>query len=531
MEHGRGLAAQWEHEHFTLQSVDAYEDMVRERERCVWSPKVSVANHTLKHMRAKYPFEKSEAALRQHGRRFIAGCGMDWSAMVQVCVLPETDGGGPAGQLVRHQWFFTRVGPLPVGPGAFKCIALIPAMPASPQSTFLIESSDTYFADARDGRGYREVGYPPLHPHHANSFMVGYNDELTQMGQDSVFKHFYPWPAYSTAQWTQFGAQASMNSPGFNADFVGCRPNTKLGACFHLQTPPGTGFPVYRNTDMWSSSLLNRVGNWMERDPNKEPMMVMWHFGRKFASSTAGGGGTGVKPAAFLTPLWSLDFAVVGNGNTYEIGGFAKLEGIVFHTYTMPVAGTVRGSWFHTHAQAKSEMWVLGASYEAMLPPAIVDACEKRGICKPTGPSAQGTTGRVAFPLLDEFGFDIARLQAYVRTRAAPERALRCEYRSAAVPDASGTMWGRQSLRRRSSRETCDDWVFEAGQHITLLAFDFARDSGVVQQHQRWFATLELVIPKPASFRPPVISGAPVPMLAALANNSNNSNDWMEYMG
>ena len=366
--------SEWEQGHPALQSIDSYDDMLRERQKCTWSRSTPIATHTLTYMRAIYPFEKSEAALIEHSRRFVAGCGIEWNAKAQTCVLPET----AAGRDERHQWFFTRVGPLVMGPGAWKCIALIPAMPKAPQTTYLIESSDTYLADAHDGNGFREVGYPPLHPHHANSFMVGYNENLTQMSHSSVFDNFYPWPAYTTMQWTKYGAQASMNSPGFNADFVGCRPSTPLGACFHIKTPRGTGFPVYRNTDMWSSSLVNRVGKWVEPMPRTQPMQVVWYFGRKFASphregAKAAGGGGGARPSVMRTPLWSLDFAVVGNGNTYEYGRVPKVEGLVFHTYTMPVGGKVRGSWFHTHAQAKSEMWILAAHYVVLLPKRLID--------------------------------------------------------------------------------------------------------------------------------------------------------------
>ena len=41
-----------------------------------------------------------------------------------------------------------------------------------------------------------------------------------------------------------------------------------------------------------------------------------------------------------------------------------------------------------------------------------------------------------------------------------------------------GHMWGRQSLRKKASREACDDWSFDAGQKITLLAFNLKTADG-----------------------------------------------------
>ena len=189
---------QWEREHFTLQNIDAWPAYKAERDRCTdWSTPVSMANHTIEHMRARYPFKMSEAALEKYSQRFFAGCGIDWSPKVQTCRLPPTDDGS-----MQRQWFVTRVGPLPMGPEAYKCIALIPAMPTDIDggTTFLVSSSDSYLADMRDGQGPREVGYPPLHPHHANSFVVGYHPKLTAKplpaSAGGIFADWYPWAAY-----------------------------------------------------------------------------------------------------------------------------------------------------------------------------------------------------------------------------------------------------------------------------------------------------------------------------------------------
>ena len=526
----------WEYEHFTLQAVDSYPEYENVRKRCTdWSTPTSLLNHTLRNLRARYPFELNEASLASHSRRFFAGCNPHWNLQVQTCTL-RTEDTSPD---VQRTWTFTRVGPVILGPGAYLCIALIPEMPAGSATTFVVSATDSYTVDARDGRGYSStISYPPVHPHHSNSFNVGYHPSLTQLGgpgSGSPFELFYPWAAYSTHQLDQFGAQASMNSPGFNADFVGCRPGASLAACSYLQVPDGHGYPVYKGTDLWSTSLVNRVGTWNE-PAGSPPMQVIFEYGRQFITAAPS---SKVRPASILTPVWTLDFAVVGNGNTYEIGRIGNLESVMFHTYTMPVGGRFLGSWFHTHAQASTQMWVLAGDYSQLLPKSIVASCHARNICRATGPRAYGTTGPVSLPIFDT-GYSIKSLQAHVRDAAAPTNGLRCEYRSMAKP-VDGGMWGRQSVRSISSRRTCDGWAFAAGQSITLLAFNHMH-LGVTQQHIRWFPVAELSIPIPAAalagFRGERRAGGGNGSVveAGIAATSgrpeeDSIDDWMEFMG
>jgi hypothetical protein len=496
-----------------------------------------MANHTIQHMRARYPFEMSEGALEKYSQRFFAGCGIDWTPKVQTCRLPPTnDGSG-----MQRQWFVTRVGPLPMGPDAYKCIALIPAMPTDIDggTTFVVSSSDSYLADMRDGQGPREVGYPPLHPHHANSFVVGYHPKLTAKplpaSAGGIFADWYPWAAYTTHQLMTTGAQASMNSPGFNADFVGCRPGAELGACFFLKLPAGTGFPVYKATDLWSSSLVNRAGSWREPPGGPGPMLVTWEFGRQFATASTAPRAR-ARPASLLTPVWTLDFAAVGNGNTYEIGRYKHLEGVVFHSYTFPVSGRVHGSWYHTHAQAKSEMWVLSGKMEELLPMKLLSLCQERGICRPTGGGSHGTV-TTAVPLND-LGYDTQSLQQHILQRVAETGlVLRCQYRSMADL-VDGQLWGRASLRNVASRATCDNWAFKAGDSITLVAFSPSGLPAPTPQHHRWWPVVELHIPKPAAmagFKVTELLGGSVNLsrsdLQDGRGSGDHSNDWMEYMG
>ena len=159
-----------------------------------------------------------------------------------------------------------------------------------------------------------------------------------------------------------------------------------------------------------------------------------------------------------------------------------------------------------------------------------MDICHQRGICKATSDKTHGTTGPVALPLLGSGYEDIKELQAYVRAQADKYNALKCEYKST-NQEADGQMWGRQSVRAKASRFTCDDWAFGAGQPITLLGFQHKQE-GVMQQHQRWFATMELAIPKPAAFKP--VEGESADTAAAQSAplaTPDHTNDWMEYMG
>ena len=94
---------------------------------------------------------------------------------------------------------------------------------------------------------------------------------------------------------------------------------------------------------------------------------------------------------------------------------------------------------------------------------------------------------------------------------------------------------GMQSVRTIGSRNTCDGWAFNADSPITLIAFNYAQ-SGIMQQHNRWFTVMELSIPKPpgalAGFRTekvtPVEANQPAP---DTRSEEAKYNDWMEFMG
>ena len=111
---------------------------------------------------------------------------------------------------------------------------------------------------------------------------------------------------------------------------------------------------------------------------------------------------------------------------------------------------------------------------------------------------------------------------------------MKCEYKSVADRE-DNSLWGRQSVRAIGSRNTCDGWAFNADSPITLIAFNYAQ-SGIMQQHNRWFTVMELSIPKPpgalAGFRTekvtPVEANQPAP---DTRSEEAKYNDWMEFMG
>ena len=225
---------------------------------------------------------------------------------------------------------------------------------------------------------------------------------------------------------------------------------------------------------------------------------------------------------------------MTGDGNTYPLR--AKRNGqMMYHTFHMPVGGRVVGSWFHTHAQAPSDLWVMDRPHSELMPPKIHTACYERQLCRPSRGRSSGTTvlGQTGALTLDELGWSVESLQEYLL--AHHKDSLRCAYKSMAQV-VDGVPWGRQSLRSEASRSTCDGWTFKPGQPVTLIAFNHRFEhTEVVQQHQRWWPVCELFIPRPAAFagfRTDTRSGeynATVP--AEAIARSDLFNDWMEYMG
>ena len=112
-------------------------------------------------------------------------------------------------------------------------------IPAKPMGTsFVVESLDAYVV-TRAGKNFDPkfpIGYPPVHPHHSNSWHVGYHLNSTRHG-NGIFRDFFPMPFYSVDTLSRGGSmQSSSNSPGFNADFLDCHPDFEGNPMF-IRTP------------------------------------------------------------------------------------------------------------------------------------------------------------------------------------------------------------------------------------------------------------------------------------------------------
>ena len=205
-----------------LQAPDAYDAYSKERAQCNWTVPVPQSVHTATFMRANYGLgdkQQASALLAPLVMKPLMRGGVPTS----ICVLEPRIEDGQLTQL-----FITRTGPINVGyrkptsPFNAKLIlsdsnvadgwvgnTLIPAMPTN-DTVYLKESFDGYFDAAGD------VAYPPLHPHHANSAIVGFPKGATQRGT-GVFQNWSPWAAITTEDAVKGqipDSQSSMNVPG-----------------------------------------------------------------------------------------------------------------------------------------------------------------------------------------------------------------------------------------------------------------------------------------------------------------------------
>ena len=204
-----------------FQAPHAYDAYREDRAQCNWTAPVPQALHTASFIRATYPLRANQHA--GHLAPLLLKPLMGGRVPTRVCVRPPQLEGGQLTQL-----FITQIGPFNLGyrqktspfnvplilSGAnladgWVSNTLIPAMPRR-GTVYLCESFDGYFDDAGD------IAYPPLHPHHANSAMVGFPKEATQRG-NGVFRNWSPWAALTVEDAVKqqlAPAQASMNVPG-----------------------------------------------------------------------------------------------------------------------------------------------------------------------------------------------------------------------------------------------------------------------------------------------------------------------------
>ena len=576
----------WRMPQYSIQSPQAYRDDYAERRKgCTWVRSGGLMNHITKYgspaLRAMTRNELARLVPLQLGK-----LSEFFDLPVSVCEQKpvwQSDGS-------FRQTMITRLGPVRLRGGWFRATYL-PARPRG-QHSLLVATIDAYY-NALNGS---ELGYPPLHPHHSNSIITGYPRQYTSGGRGE-FADWYPWSGL-TLDDAAIGGQSSMNSPGFNADLMDCEEARDGGAapnaCYYLQLPKGYGWPVSAETDFWSSTLLNSVAGWTdppiyveygrtydviprpESPPQPLPAMrPVWTLD----FPVIGSGGTftdqAIEKAAAKavcakegdtckcngTVIYSgnglehiakdVDREIVcsneafGGDPTFNSPKYCYCVGtrrsaedavsVAWHTFQMPAAGRFVASWYHTHAQAASELWVLDGDVHNMLPKRLVDICYGRRHCTWTGPSSRGTGHRcgddgltvpqrrklcnqmrgqnIPNDLKDVWLGDPALNISASDVRNSVLRhgdgaALRCQFKSRNSLSQRGPfvgVHGREAARARASESTCDGWEFAAGQNISVLAFNYptVRLGNRHDQHARWFVVTALDIAKwDCSFAP-----------------------------
>ena len=493
-------------------------------------------------MRDPAPHEKKQCFCSIYSARGLENAGA-WMRPVmmrqpsrlqaRVCTAPARR--GTSGRL--EQYWITRVGPIPLEQSLYYDegisgdiqLSLIPALPKD--GTIYITESIDYYYDADKGPVDGTVLYPPIHPHHSTSLAVGHDQRITQWGK-GPFENWYPWPAMSSADSTRGRSSApSMNSPGNNVDLIDCRGRQEVG-CFYLKLPPHLGFPVYNGTDLWSGTVINSMANKAGGIP--PPRAIYMEYGRKVVLPEAEQYATAAKK---MRPVWTFFFTSTGGGETYTNKGtvMGARGSVGWHVFTMPVAVRSIGSWYHTHAQTASELWVLHGDVEQALPHDIVaNAKSGAGLSFATwnnksqleeilksstgfephtsyitsSNERRGSYGTwVSPPVLFDFGKDgqvnqysIAAVQEHL-LRSLPPGSLRCQYKSRneLVSDA---YFGREAARSKSTASSCDGWQLGVGDQLSLLVFNYPYTGTTpvkvgggekMEQHSMWFPVMELL--------------------------------------
>lgn len=132
---------------------------------------------------------------------------------------------------------------------------------------------------------------------------------------------------------------------------------------------------------------------------------------------------------------------------------------------------------------------MLDTDADAVLPSFLREHCEAIHGCgnsrDHTG-KQYGTFPQTGDIALEPLGTSAEEMQERLLASGAG-RHVRCAYRSR-YRLLNGTAYGISPLRAANGR--CDGWRFEAGQRISLIAFNWPNNlTSEIRQHQRWFAT------------------------------------------
>ena len=296
-------------------------------------------------------------------------------------------------------------------------------------------------------------------------------------------------PHYAIDATRPLSPNGSLLDAGFNNDLYGCDPHLEDQAtpCYYAKVPDGYGFPRYKGEDHWANSVLEHV-------PPGGARKVIYEYGRVHTSNKA------------LKPVHILDFGVGGDGALYDTKG----DGVAWFTYRMPVSGVFTSSWFHTHPVAPSDFWVLDVDAEQVLPPELVrscSTCSSRNVIgrlhRNWASNNSGTCERdVPLPS------GMTRSQLMRRMLDEHSKHLRCWWRTrTAYSPSADRFYGRTPLRHKDYTG-CDQWKFEKGQVVSLIAFNgpvppqvlaavppSVRKRGAFPQHHRWWPAAVLDFP------------------------------------
>ena len=488
-------------------SPKSYPSYLEERARCKWKDAGTLAEHNSKVAAdAGWPQPQDMFGRMPDGSSRLPFA----NATTKVCTLPpEVDGSGS-----WTQWVITRVaGVAPRGrrasyhPGyrqwgflsaqaIFVCIPR-PRAARAASSTFVVQSINSIY-NATSGKS---VGYPPLHTHHANTFLYG----------AVRAQHLEPALMYST----NLSVFASSVHGMRHADFVECEEGVEdTNACALVRLDKGgrlAGYPVYDRSYECSDSLLNFLGSGEMRfvpdlhgKYTREEMDL--EFGRKYAVDADGA-------ADARASLYAFDFALGGSGNTFHPHAFKSGRiSVGWHVYHLPATLRFHSSWVHTHAQGAVEVFVLEGDVEEMLPARLVHACYARGGSCEDVPQ-HGRRGQRSVPNVEQNDMLPGKVNltaasvlqsviAYSEGRMATDgtQTLRCQYKSRnAVVD--GLSYTRASAQASATLPTCADWTASAGSYISLLVFSHPPGPGrsdfvvgkAMSQHVRWYSNAEIL--------------------------------------
>jgi len=456
----------WETDVYRLQRPSDYPTFSSVRSQCNWSSPVSLLEHTRANLQAAYSWpDDLDSFMRSHNSRDPTGL------LTRECRQRWRD--KATGDDI--EWTITRIGPVVLSADETSInsqieVLFLAAVPgaAAGHSAYITESLDTYL----DMEG-RDIAYPPVHPHHSNSQPVGFPESATCVAEEGIFAGFQPWTPQSASAFTKApGLLSTSNSPGFGADLLGCKGGSGTSSCYYLNAAHGlgerAGWVRPAHTDMWSSSVVNTV------DARADVELTL-EYARKWVVPS--------RPELW-TQLHTLDFSVVGTGAKYLSPATQEETGLAWHTYTMPRAGTFVASWFHTHAQGPSDLWVLDVAAETVLPSTVTQQCEDTGGCGVSRGISRGTLAPSGPFALEPLGLSAAGVQASIATTSVQH--VRCAFRSRTEALPGGTYaYGRSPLR--AATDGCDGWRFAAGDKVALIAFNWPTKLVGHQQHQRWW--------------------------------------------